>query len=215
MFESLSGRLGDVFEKLRRRGSLSASDIDAAMRDVRVALLEADVALPIVRSFIDRVKNSAQGQDVLKSVTPGQMIIKIVHDELVETLGAETTGIDLNAPAPVGIMLVGLQGSGKTTTTAKIAARLKDRERKKVLMASLDTQRPAAQEQLKVLGEQAGVSTLPIVAGQQPVDIAKRAGDAARLGGFDVIMYDTRRAIADRRSADERSRRGSERSRSA
>jgi len=191
MFESLSGRLGDVFEKLRRRGSLSASDIDAAMRDVRVALLEADVALPVVRSFIDRVKNSAQGQDVLKSVTPGQMIIKIVHDELVETLGAETTGIDLNAPAPVGIMLVGLQGSGKTTTTAKIAARLKDRERKKVLMASLDTQRPAAQEQLKVLGEQAGVTTLPIVAGQQPVDIAKRAGDAARLGGFDVIMYDT------------------------
>jgi signal recognition particle subunit SRP54 len=191
MFESLSGRLSDVFEKLRGRGALSAADIDAAMRDVRVALLEADVALPVVRSFIDRVKESTIGQEVIRSVTPGQMVIKIVHDELVATLGADTTGIDLNAPAPVGIMMVGLQGSGKTTTTAKIAARLQKRDRKKVLMASLDTQRPAAQEQLKVLGEQAGVSTLPIVAGQRPVDIAKRAGDAARFGGFDVILYDT------------------------
>ncbi|MDA0664214.1 MAG: signal recognition particle receptor subunit alpha, partial [Proteobacteria bacterium] len=186
MFESLSGRLSDVFEKLRGRGALSAADIDAAMRDVRVALLEADVALPVVRGFIDRVKESTVGQEVIRSVTPGQMVIKIVHDELVATLGADTTGIDLNAPAPVGIMMVGLQGSGKTTTTAKIAARLQKRDRKKVLMASLDTQRPAAQEQLKVLGEQAGVSTLPIVAGQRPVDIAKRAGDAARFGGFDV-----------------------------
>ena len=191
MFESLSGRLSDVFEKLRGRGALSAADIDAAMRDVRVALLEADVALPVVRSFIDRVKESTIGQEVIRSVTPGQMVIKIVHDELVATLGADTTGIDLNAPAPVGIMMVGLQGSGKTTTTAKIAARLQKRDRKKVLMASLDTQRPAAQEQLKVLGEQAGVSTLPIVAGQRPVEIAKRAGDAARFGGFDVILYDT------------------------
>ncbi len=191
MFESLSGRLSDVFEKLRGRGALSAADIDAAMRDVRVALLEADVALPVVRSFIDRVKESTVGQEVIRSVTPGQMVIKIVHDELVETLGADTTGIDLSAPAPVGIMLVGLQGSGKTTTTAKIAARLQNRDRKKVLMASLDTQRPAAQEQLKVLGEQAGVSTLPIVAGQRPGEIAKRAGDAARFGGFDVILYDT------------------------
>ena len=188
MFESLSGRLSDVFEKLRGRGALSAADIDAAMRDVRVALLEADVALPVVRGFIDRVKESTVGQEVIRSVTPGQMVIKIVHDELVATLGADTTGIDLNAPAPVGIMMVGLQGSGKTTTTAKIAARLQKRDRKKVLMASLDTQRPAAQEQLKVLGEQAGVSTLPIVAGQRPVDIAKRAGDAARFGGFDVMI---------------------------
>jgi signal recognition particle subunit SRP54 len=191
MFESLSDRLGDVFEKLRRRGALSDSDIDSAMRDIRVALLEADVALPVVRDFIERVKEKAAGQDVLRSVTPGQMVVKIVHDELVAMLGDETTGIDLMAPAPVGIMLVGLQGSGKTTTTAKIGLRLKERERKKVLMVSLDTQRPAAQEQLKVLGEQAGVTTLPIVAGQQPVDIARRAGDAARFGGYDVILYDT------------------------
>ncbi|MEX2614472.1 MAG: signal recognition particle protein [Alphaproteobacteria bacterium] len=191
MFESLSGRLSDVFGKLRGRGALSVADIDAAMRDVRVALLEADVALPVVRSFIDRVKESTVGQEVIRSVTPGQMVIKIVHDELVATLGADSTGLDLNAPAPVGIMMVGLQGSGKTTTTAKIAARLQNRDRKKVLMASLDTRRPAAQEQLKVLGEQAGVSTLPIVAGQRPVEIAKRAGDAARFGGYDVILYDT------------------------
>ena len=152
MFESLSGRLGDVFEKLRRRGALSATDVETAMRDIRVALLEADVALPVVRGFIERVTEQAAGQDVLRSVTPGQMVVKIVHDELVAMLGDEATGIDLMAPAPVGIMLVGLQGSGKTTTTAKIGLRLKDRERKKVLMASLDTQRPAAQEQLKVLG---------------------------------------------------------------
>ena len=191
MFESLSGRLGDVFEKLRRRGALSATDVETAMRDIRVALLEADVALPVVRGFIERVTEQAAGQDVLRSVTPGQMVVKIVHDELVAMLGDEATGIDLMAPAPVGIMLVGLQGSGKTTTTAKIGLRLKDRERKKVLMASLDTQRPAAQEQLKVLGEQAGVATLPVMAGQRPVDIAKRAGDAARLGGYDVILYDT------------------------
>ena len=161
------------------------------MRDVRVALLEADVALPVVRDFIKKVREQAVGQEVLRSVTPGQMVVKIVHDQLVEMLGAETEGLELLAPAPVGIMLVGLQGSGKTTTTAKIAARLQERDRKKVLMASLDTQRPAAQEQLKVLGEQAGVATLPIVAGQQPVDIAKRANDAARLGGYDVVMLDT------------------------
>ncbi|MDD9906967.1 MAG: signal recognition particle protein [Rhodospirillaceae bacterium] len=191
MFESLSGRLADVFEKLKRRGALSESDVSEAMRDVRVALLEADVALSVVRDFIKKVQAEAVGQEVLRSVTPGQMVVKIVHDQLVEMLGAETEGLELLAPAPVGIMLVGLQGSGKTTTTAKIAARLQDRDRKKVLMASLDTQRPAAQEQLKVLGEQAGVATLPIVAGQQPVDIAKRANDAARLGGYDVVMLDT------------------------
>ena len=191
MFESLSGRLADVFEKLKRRGALSEHDVSEAMRDVRVALLEADVALPVVRDFIKKVQAEAVGQEVLRSVTPGQMVVKIVHDQLVKMLGAETAGLELLAPAPVGIMLVGLQGSGKTTTTAKIAARLQDRDRKRVLMASLDTQRPAAQEQLKVLGEQAGVATLPIVAGQQPVDIAKRANDAARLGGYDVVMLDT------------------------
>ena len=191
MFESLSGRLADVFEKLKRRGALSESDVSAAMRDVRVALLEADVALPVVRDFIEKVQKEATGQEVLRSVTPGQMVVKIVNDQLVEMLGAETEGLELLAPAPVGIMLVGLQGSGKTTTTAKIAARLQDRDKKKVLMASLDTQRPAAQEQLKVLGEQAGVKTLPVVAGQQPVDIARRANDAAKLGGYDVVMLDT------------------------
>ena len=191
MFESLSGCLGDVFEKLRRRGALREADVEAAMRDIRVALLEADVALPVVRGFIDRVTDQARGQDVLRSVTPGQMGVKIVHNELVAMLGDETTGIDLMAPAPIGIMLFGLQGSGKTTTAAKIGLRLQERERKKVLMASLDTKRPAAQEQLKLLGAQAGVATLPVVAGQQPVDIARRAGDAARLGGYDVILYDT------------------------
>jgi len=191
MFESLSGRLADVFEKLKRRGALSESDVSEAMRDVQVALLEADVALPVVRDFIKKVREEAVGQEVLRSVTPGQMVVKVVHDQLVEMLGAETEGLELLAPAPVGIMLVGLQGSGKTTTTAKIAARLQERDKKKVLMASLDTQRPAAQEQLKVLGEQASVATLPVVAGQRPVDIAKRAKDAARLGGYDVVMLDT------------------------
>ena len=191
MFESLSDRLADVFEKLKRRGALSESDVSEAMRDVQVALLEADVALPVVREFIKKVRDEAVGQEVLRSVTPGQMVVKIVHDQLVEMLGAETEGLELLAPAPVGIMLVGLQGSGKTTTTAKIAARLQERDKKKVLMASLDTQRPAAQEQLKVLGEQASVAPLPVVAGQRPVDIAKRAKDAARLGGYDVVMLDT------------------------
>ncbi len=191
MFESLSGRLADVFEKLKRRGALSESDVSEAMRDVRVALLEADVALPVVRDFIDRVKKEAIGQEVLRSVTPGQMVVKIVNDELITMLGAENEGLELLAPAPVGIMLVGLQGSGKTTTTAKIAARLQNRDKKKVMMASLDTQRPAAQEQLKILGTEAGVTTLPIVAGQQPVDIARRANEAARLGGYDVVMLDT------------------------
>ena len=161
------------------------------MRDDRVALLEADVALPVVRDFIKKVQDEAVGREVLRSVTPGQMVVKIVQDQLVEMLGGEAGGLELLAPAPVAIMLVGLQGSGKTTTTAKIAARLQDRDKKKVLMASLDTQRPAAQEQLKVLGDQAGVATLPIVAGQQSVDIAKRANDAARLGGYDVVMLDT------------------------
>ena len=141
MFESLSGRLADVFEKLKRRGALSESDVSDAMRDVRVALLEADVALPVVRDFIKKVREQAVGQEVLRSVTPGKMVVKIVHDQLVEMLGAETEGLELLAPAPVGIMLVGLQGSGKTTTTAKIAARLQERDRKKVLMASLDTPR--------------------------------------------------------------------------
>ena len=166
MFESLSDRLAGIFDKLTRRGALSEADVAEAMREVRRALLEADVALDVVKSFTDKVKNRAVGVEVVKSVTPGQMVVKIVHDQLVETLGSDAQPIDLEAPAPVAILMVGLQGSGKTTTTAKIAKRLTDRQRKKVLMASLDTRRPAAMEQLKVLGQQNGIDTLPIVAGQ-------------------------------------------------
>ncbi|MEW6090185.1 signal recognition particle protein [Parvibaculum sp.] len=193
MFENLSGRLGDVLSRLKGRGALGEKDVDEAMREVRRALLEADVALPVVKSFTDKVRARAIGHEVLKSVTPGQQVIKIVHDELVEMLGgAEAdTSISLRAASPVVIMMVGLQGSGKTTSTAKIARRLTMREKRKVMMASLDTRRPAAQEQLRILGEQVDVATLPIVAGQQPVQIARRAVEAARLGGFDVLMLDT------------------------
>jgi len=191
MFESLQDRLGSIFQGLTGRGALSEKDVSAALREVRRALIEADVSLEVVRGFIERVREKAVGVDVLKSVKPGQMVVKIVHDELVETLGADAETIDLNAPAPVVIMMVGLQGSGKTTTTGKIAKRLTDRDRKKVLMASLDTRRPAAQEQLKQLGEQTGVATLPIIEGQDPVAIANRAVQAGRLGGHDVVILDT------------------------
>ena len=191
MFDTLSDRLGSVFDRLRGRGALSESDVRAAMREVRVALLEADVALPVARDFVDKVTEQAVGAEVLRSVTPGQMVVKIVHDALVETLGSDTAQMNLNVAPPAVIMMVGLQGSGKTTTTAKLAKRLTDRERKKVLMASLDVARPAAQEQLAVLGRQANVDTLPIVAGQQPVDIAKRALQSARLQAYDVVLLDT------------------------
>ena len=186
MFDTLSERLGAILDRLTKRGALSETDVNEAMREVRRALIEADVALDVVRSFTDKVRARAVGQDVIRSVTPGQMVVKIVHDQLVEMLGAEAESIDLNAPAPVPLMLVGLQGSGKTTTAAKIAKRLAERQKLKVLLASLDTRRPAAQEQLRVLGEQAGVDTLPIIAGQMPVEIARRALSAARLGGYDV-----------------------------
>jgi len=191
MFESLSERLGGVFDRLRGRGALNEADVREAMREVRVALLEADVALPVVRSFIDKVTEEAVGQSVLRSITPGQQVVKIVNDALVEMLGAEASELELAVTPPAIIMMVGLQGSGKTTTTAKIAKRLSEKDRKKVLMASLDVNRPAAQEQLAILGEQIGVATLPIVAGQQPVDIAKRAMQAAKLQGYDVLMLDT------------------------
>jgi signal recognition particle subunit SRP54 len=191
MFEKLTERLGDVFGRLTRRGALSEADVDAALREVRVALLEADVALPVVRDFLAKVREKAVGEAVLKSVTPGQMVVKIVHDALVEALGGASVGVDLNAPAPVVVMLVGLQGSGKTTTTAKIALRLKNRERKRVLMASLDTRRPAAQEQLAVLGRQTEVPTLPVIPGEPPVAIAKRALQTGRLEGHDVVILDT------------------------
>jgi len=197
MFDSLSNRLTEVFDRLRGRGALSDDDVAAAMREIRLALLEADVALPVVRDFIAAVREKAVGQDVVRSVTPGQMVVKIVHDHLVEVLGGggadrgRADGLDLNAPSPVAVMLVGLQGSGKTTTAAKIALRLKTRERKKVLMASLDVQRPAAQEQLAQLGRQVGVETLPIVAGQRPVEITRRALQVGRSEGYDVVLLDT------------------------
>jgi signal recognition particle subunit SRP54 len=191
LFDTLSDRLGSVFDRLRGRGALTEADVRSAMREVRVALLEADVALSVARDFVDQVTEKAVGQEVLRSVTPGQMVVKIVNDALIETLGSETAELNLNVSPPVVIMMVGLQGSGKTTTTAKLAKRLKERERKKVLMASLDVARPAAQEQLAVLGRQAEVDTLPVVAGQQPVDIARRALNAAKLQGYDVVLLDT------------------------
>jgi signal recognition particle subunit SRP54 len=191
MFESLQERLGSILNGLTGRGALSEADVSAALREVRRALIEADVALDVVRSFTDRVREKAVGAEVLKSIKPGQMVVKIVHDELVGMLGEEGETIDLNAPAPVVIMMVGLQGSGKTTTSAKIGKRLIERQNKKVLMASLDTRRPAAQEQLRQLGEQGDIATLPIVEGQTPVDIAKRAVQAAKLGGHDVVILDT------------------------
>ncbi len=191
MFENLQERLGSILNGLTGRGALSEADVSAALREVRRALLEADVALEVVRSFTEKVREKAVGASVLKSIKPGQMVVKIVHDELIDMLGAEGVAVDLNAPAPVVLMMVGLQGSGKTTTSAKIAKRLSDRQNKKVLMASLDTRRPAAQEQLRQLGEQTGVATLPIVAGQTPVDIARRAVQAAKLGGHDVVILDT------------------------
>ncbi len=192
MFDNLSDRLGNVFDRLRGRGALSEQDVREAMREVRVALLEADVALPVVRRFIDAVTEKAVGQDVLRSVTPGQQVVKIVNDELVEMLGGEAVeGLTLDAKPPVVIMMVGLQGSGKTTTTAKLAKLIREKHGKKALMASLDVNRPAAQEQLAVLGEQVNVATLPIVAGQQPVDIARRAMESARLQAVDVLLLDT------------------------
>ena len=192
MFENLSERLSGVFDRLTKQGALSEDDVKTALREVRVALLEADVSLPVARDFVRAVEAKATGQAVTRSVTPGQQVIKIVHDELIHVLKGDADPgvlkID-NPPAP--ILMVGLQGSGKTTTTAKLAKRLKEREHKRVLMASLDTNRPAAMEQLAILGTQIGVDTLPIVKGEDPVQIAKRAKQQATLGGYDVYMLDT------------------------
>jgi len=195
MFDTLSDRLNGVFDRLRGRGALSEADVREAMREVRVALLEADVALSVARDFIGRVTEKAVGQQVLRSVTPGQQVVKIVNDELVAMLGGEGAGeaapLNLDVRPPAVVMMVGLQGSGKTTSTAKIAKLLREKQGKKVMMASLDVNRPAAQEQLKVLGEQANVATLPIVIGQQPVDIARRALESAKLQAVDVLLLDT------------------------
>src|ERR1700739_2682665 len=192
MFDNLSERLGGILDRLTRRGALTEADVDAAMREVRRALLEADVSLEVVRSFVAKVREQAIGATVVKSVTPGQMVVKIVHDELVATLGSDGQTIDLNAVPPVAIMMVGLQGSGKTTTTAKLARRLVQRDKRKVLMASLDVYRPAAMEQLAVLGRDLHIPTLPIVAGQKPAQIAKRALEAGRLGGHEGVCVGPR-----------------------
>jgi signal recognition particle subunit SRP54 len=195
MFESLSEKLGGVFGKLRGKGSLSENDVMAVSREIRIALLEADVALPVVKDFIATIKDKAVGQNVIKGVNPGQQVIKIVHDALVEMLGSQTQELKFG-PAPSAYLMVGLQGSGKTTSTAKIAKLLTEKHNKKVLMASLDVYRPAAQEQLKQLGEQTGIATLAIIEGQKPIEIANRAMDTARKEGFDVVMLDTAGRLA-------------------
>ncbi len=200
MFENLSERLGGVFDRLTKQGALSEDDVKTALREVRVALLEADVSLPVARQFIKAVEKKATGASVTKSITPGQQVVKIVHDELIATLAGEGEPGQLRIDSPPApILMVGLQGGGKTTTTAKLAKRLKERDGKKVLMASLDVNRPAAMEQLEILGKQIGVDTLPIVKGEDPVTIAKRAKTQAGLGGYDVYMLDT----AGRLSIDE------------
>ena len=191
MFDSLTSRLSEVFGHLTSRGVLTSTDVEKALREVRIALLEADVALAVVKNFVDQVKERAIGVEVLNSVTPGQMVIKIVHENLVKMLGSELVPITLNANPPSVIMLVGLQGSGKTTTAAKLAFRFKNQQNKKALLASLDINRPAAQEQLAVLGREAEVNTLPTVQGQLPIAIAERALQAARLGGHDLLILDT------------------------
>jgi signal recognition particle subunit SRP54 len=190
MFDSLQSRLGATFDRLRGRGALTEADVEEGLKDIRTALVEADVALPVVKDFIERVRPRAVGEEVIRSVTPGQQVVKIVNDALIDTLGTENATLNVGSP-PAPILMVGLQGSGKTTTSAKLGIMLTAREKKKVLMASLDVSRPAAMEQLRVLGEQAGVATLPIVAGQDPVAIAKRAMASAKVGGYDVLILDT------------------------
>jgi len=200
MFDSLSGKMTGVFDRLRTRGALSEADVAEALREVRLAMLDSDVALPVVKTFVTRVRERAVGAEVLESISPGQAVAKIVNDALVEALGgAGAVPLNLNAAPPVPVLMVGLQGSGKTTTAGKIALRLAGRERRRVLLASLDTQRPAAQLQLAQLAERAGVPSLPIVAGQTPVQIAQRAMETGRREGFDVVILDT----AGRLSIDE------------
>ena len=208
VFETLSGKLTDTFDRLRKRGTLSEADVADTLREMRLALLDADVALPVVRDFTARVRERALGVEVLDSVAPGQQVIKVVQDSLVEALGgAGAVPLNLAAAAPVPVLMVGLQGSGKTTTSGKIALRLHRREKRRVLLASLDTQRPAAQLQLAQLATQAGVPSLSIVAGQTPVEIARRAMDTGRREGFDVVILDTAGRPVDRPGLDGRSAR--------
>jgi signal recognition particle subunit SRP54 len=195
MFEGLSSRLSGVFERLKRKGALSEADVAEALREVRVALLEADVALPVVKDFIDKVQERAVGQEVVRSITPGQMVVKIVHDCLIETLG-QPEPLNMSQVPPVPVLMVGLQGSGKTTTSAKLALRLKDKDKKKVLLASLDVTRPAAQDQLEILALQAGVGSFPITPGLFPVEIAKRAMEMGRREGYDLVILDTAGRLA-------------------
>lgn len=192
MFDQLQERLGGILGRLRKRGALSEGDVNTALREIRLALLEADVALPALKAILEQMRSRALGHEVLKSVTPGQQMVKIVHDGLVDMLGdSEAAPLNLSTAPPAVIMLVGLQGSGKTTTCAKLGVYLEGKAKKRTLMASLDVARPAAQEQLKVLGESAGVATLPVMAGQTPLDIARRALQAAKLGQYDVLILDT------------------------
>jgi signal recognition particle subunit SRP54 len=191
MFSNLSGKLNDIFSRLRKRGVLTEADIDAAMREIRIALLEADVALPVVKDFIASLKAKAVGTEVIESVSPGQMVVKLVNDHLAELLGSEHQALNLAAQPPVVVMMVGLQGSGKTTSTGKLALRLRSKQGKKVLVASLDVYRPAAQQQLEQVAKKAEVASLPIVAGEKPLQITERALKAARLEGYDVLLLDT------------------------
>ena len=191
MFENLTNKFEEIFSSLKKAPSLDEKQVDEGLKNIRLALLEADVSLEVVKEFINRVKPKALGQEIVRSTSPGQMVVKIVYDELVSFLGDKTSDIQLNAVPPVPIMLVGLQGSGKTTTTAKLARFLEKNNKKKVMMASLDVYRPAAQEQLRLLGEQNNILTLPVIEGQVPADICRRAISAANLNGSEVILFDT------------------------
>ena len=191
MFENLTNKFEEIFSSLKKAPSLSEKEVDEGLREIRQALLEADVALPVAKKLIENIRPKAIGQEIVRSTSPGQMIVKIVYDELVSFLGDKESQLNFNSVPPISIMLVGLQGSGKTTTTAKLAKHIEINNKKKVLMVSLDIYRPAAQEQLRILGEQSSVITLPIIEGQLPIDICKRALSAAKLNGTDVILYDT------------------------
>ena len=191
MFENLQNKITGIFDKLKGKGVIDETSLNEALREIRVALLESDVSISVAKDFIEKVREKALGQEVVRSISPAQMVVKIVYDELVNLLGSKSEKINLNAVPPVSMMLVGLQGSGKTTSTAKIAKYIERANKKKIMMVSLDVYRPAAQEQLKLLGEQNNILTLPIVEGQQPLDICRRALSAANLNGAEVIIFDT------------------------